>query len=64
MSHPAIAIIKSGDTTKAIEYLKRLDDPRTIGAVAMLENGFKDYATWILEDLPPHVVSRAPEVVG
>jgi hypothetical protein len=62
--HPAVTIIHSGDTPRAIAYLRSLNDPRVLGAIAMLENGYPDYARYILEDLPAHVVARAPEVAA
>lgn len=62
--HPALALIKADRIPEAIAYLKRLDDPCLLGATALLEKGWTLFAVWILEDLPPHVVERAPEVVA
>lgn len=58
--HPALALIKAGLIPEAIAYLKAINDPRLLGATALLEKGWTLFAVWILEDLPPHVVARAP----
>ena len=62
--HPAITLLKANKDAEAVAYLKALNDPRYLGAIALLEKGWTLFAVWILEDLPEHVVARAPEVVA
>ena len=65
-THPALALLRAGQVAEAITYLKAQPDlaPVPAGALALLEAGFIDYGTGLLEDMRQDAPGRPQAVAG